>query len=101
MLVAGHDKSVNKCELYFLDYFGTCMNLPFCAHGYASNFILSTMDRHYNETMSIEQAVKLLKRCMGELKKRFIINIPAMNVKIVDRNGINNYCVLNEKDYEQ
>ena len=36
-----------------------------------------------------------------QLKKRFIINIPAMNVKIVDRNGINNYCVLNEKDYEQ
>jgi len=101
MLVAGHDKSIDKCELYFLDYFGTCMNLPFCAHGYGSNFILSTMDRHYNEALSIEQAVKLLKRCMGELKKRFIINIPAMNVKIVDRNGINNYCVLGEKDYEQ
>lgn len=67
MLVAGHDKSIDKCELYFLDYFGTCMNLPFCAHGYGSNFVLSTMDRHYNESMSIEQAVKLLKRCMGEV----------------------------------
>lgn len=38
--------------------------------------------------MSQEQVMKLLKKCIDELKVRFIANLPQWNIKIVDKDGI-------------
>jgi 20S proteasome subunit beta 4 len=62
--------------------------LPFAAQGHASYFVLSTMDRYWEKDMSVEQVMKLLKKCLEELKVRYIANLPQWTVKIVDKDGI-------------
>lgn len=38
--------------------------------------------------MSEEQVLLLLKKCLAELKVRFVANLHQWTVKIVDKNGI-------------
>ena len=38
--------------------------------------------------MSVEEAVALLRKCLAELKIRFIANQPEWFVKVVDVNGV-------------
>ncbi|XP_012889501.1 PREDICTED: proteasome subunit beta type-2 [Dipodomys ordii] len=38
--------------------------------------------------ISREKAVELLRKCLEELQKRFILNLPTFSVRIIDRNGI-------------
>lgn len=99
-LIAGYDKK-EGCSLYFMDYLASLMKVPFAAHGYGSYFVMSTLDRWYRPDLSREQAIELLKRCMGELKARFIVSLPAMNVKIVDAKGVHDYAIIKESDYEK
>lgn len=75
-------------KLFWIDYLGTLTELPFAAHGYASYFVLSLMDRHYRRGMDVEEGLALLKMCLQELKKRFIINLPTFSVKIIRATGI-------------
>jgi len=99
-LIAGYDKN-EGCGLYFMDYLASMVKVPFAAHGYGSYFVLSTLDRWYRPDMTKEEAVTLLKRCMGELKKRFIVNLPAINVKIVNDQGIHELPPIIEAEYEK
>jgi 20S proteasome subunit beta 4 len=46
------------------------------------------MDRYWEKDMSVEQVMKLLKKCLEELKVRYIANLPQWTVKIVDKDGI-------------
>ena len=48
MLIGGYDDTAGP-ELFFLDYFGAMVQLPFAVHGYGSYFSLSIMDRYYKE----------------------------------------------------
>jgi len=79
---------VERPGLYWIDYLGTLTELPFAAHGYASYFVLSLMDRHYRPDMTLEEGLGLLKMCLAELKTRFIVNLPDFSVKIVRPTGI-------------
>lgn len=45
LLVGGYDTSTNAPHLYWLDYLGTLVEVPFGAHGYGSYFALSLLDR--------------------------------------------------------
>lgn len=74
-------------QLYWIDHLATLTELPFAAHGYASYFVLSLMDRHYRAGMSVEEGLALLKMCLKELKTRFIVNLPDFTVKIVRASG--------------
>lgn len=76
-----------------MDYLGTLTELPFAAHGYASYFVLSLMDRHYRRDMSLEEGMSLLKMCIQELKTRFIVNLPEFSVKVITPTGIENIIV--------
>ena len=38
--------------------------------------------------MSEEEAYELLKKCVREIKKRLIVNLPNFKVQLVDKNGI-------------
>uniref|UniRef100_A0ABI7ZPP5 Uncharacterized protein n=1 Tax=Felis catus TaxID=9685 RepID=A0ABI7ZPP5_FELCA len=38
--------------------------------------------------ISRERAVELLRKCLEELQKRFILNLPTFSVRIIDKNGI-------------
>jgi len=40
--------------------------------------------------MSEAEGLDLLQLCFGEIKTRFMINMPKFTIRIVDRNGIRN-----------
>lgn len=75
-------------SLYFMDYFASMVKEKFAAHGYGSFFVLSTLDRYYKEDMTREEAIELLKLCIREVQSRFIVNLNAFSVKIIDKEGI-------------
>jgi len=66
-LIAGYDDSENDTGLYFMDYLSSLVKVPFAAHGYGSYFTLSLLDRWYKPGMSENEALELLKSCMGEV----------------------------------
>jgi len=47
ILMAGYDDVEKKAELYYMDYLASMMQLPYCAHGYGSHFVLGCMDAYY------------------------------------------------------
>lgn len=87
LLIGGYDDS-DGADLYYMDYLGSMVKLPFGTHGYGSFFILSVMDRYYKEDMTRDEALILLQRCIDELHERFIVNLSSFKVKIVDKEGI-------------
>lgn len=86
-LIGGCDPE-DGANLYYLDYLGSMVKVPFGVHGYGSFFSLSVMDRNYKENMSKEEALKLLQLCVNEINTRFIINLKSYKVKVVDHDGI-------------
>ncbi|KAH0631124.1 hypothetical protein JD844_005256 [Phrynosoma platyrhinos] len=35
-----------------------------------------------------EEAIEVLKKCLEELQKRFILNLPSFNARFIDKDGI-------------
>jgi len=46
------------------------------------------MDRNYQKNLTLDEAKDLLRKCIQELKTRFLINLPSFNVKVIDKTGI-------------
>ena len=70
-----------------MDYLAALSKVNFGAHGYAANFILSVFDRDWKKHMTLEEAKEVVRRCIHELKTRFLISQPVFIVKMVDSNG--------------
>nr|XP_045006231.1 proteasome subunit beta type-2 isoform X2 [Jaculus jaculus] len=87
LLLAGYDEHEGPA-LYYMDYLAALAKAPFAAHGYGAFLTLSILDRYYTPTISRERAVELLRKCLEELQKRFILNLPTFSVRIIDKNGI-------------
>lgn len=86
MIMAGYDKDVGA-SLYYIDYIATLHKLDKVALGYCSNFILSTMDKHYRSGMSLEETLQLVDLCIKEIKTRLVASPPNFLIKIVDSTG--------------
>ncbi|KAK1805170.1 hypothetical protein P4O66_019517 [Electrophorus voltai] len=87
LLLAGYDDTEGPA-LYYMDYLGALVKAPFAAHGYGAFLTLSILDRYYKPGLTSDEAVDLLKRCIEELNKRFILNLPSFTVRLIDKNGI-------------
>ncbi|XP_028402512.1 proteasome subunit beta type-2-like [Dendronephthya gigantea] len=87
LLLAGYDKHSGP-ELYFMDYLASQQKVPFAAHGYGAFFIMGILDRYYKKDMSIEEAQNVIKKCIAEIQKRFLINMPSFIIRYVDGDGI-------------
>jgi len=87
LLLAGVEED-GKPSLYFMDYLASMVKEKFAAHGYGSFFIYSTLDKNYKENMTKEETIELLKLCIKEVQSRFIVNLNAFSVKIIDKDGI-------------
>lgn len=87
LLLAGYDDKLGP-SLYFLDYLASLQKVQFGAHGYASSFCLSIMDRETKQGMTEEEALNVIDHCFHEIHTRFLINQPNFMVKIVDKNGV-------------
>jgi len=87
-LIGGFDEQSQTTSLYYLDYFASLVDVPYAAHGYGAMFALSLLDRHYREDLTQEDAEELLVKCIQEVQKRLIINLPAFSYYFIDDNGI-------------
>ncbi|XP_072357249.1 proteasome subunit beta type-2 [Scyliorhinus torazame] len=87
MLLAGCDEHEGPA-LYYMDYLAALAKAPFAAHGYGAFLTLSILDRYYKPDLTREEAVELLKKCLQEIQKRFILNLPSFTVRIIDNNGV-------------
>ena len=81
-MVAGMDK------IYWIDHLSSMVELKFAAHGYASYFCMSLMDRYWKPDMSLNEVCELMRLCLKELKVRFLGNFPEFVVKVVSNEKI-------------
>ena len=87
LLLGGWDKTAGP-SMYYMDYLGSMHQMKIAAHGYASYFALSIMDRYWKEDMTVDEAMDLLRKCIDELKTRFILSLQEFKIKIVSKDGI-------------
>ncbi|KAG6380105.1 nucleophile aminohydrolase [Boletus reticuloceps] len=107
LLIGGYDLADHKPTLYWIDYLGTVVEVPFAAHGYGSYFALSLLDRwaialtrgrprrhtdillrYHNPEATLEEGLATLKRCINEVSKRLIVSPDRYKVKVVDKDGV-------------
>lgn len=86
ILMAGMDDS--GPALFFLDYLGALIQVPFAVHGYGGMFTLSIMDRYYKKDMNKDEAVTLLQQCVTEIQKRFLVDMPQFKARVVSKAGV-------------
>lgn len=87
VLLAGYDELDGSVSLFFMDYLASFAKVNFGAHGYAANFILSVFDRDWKPNMTLEEGLDVVRRCIHELKTRFLISQPVFTIKVVDKSG--------------
>lgn len=85
MLLGGYDSS--GAHLLWLDSLGTLQPIPFGAHGAASSFLLSMLDKLHRDDMSLSDAVALLRRCIKQLSTRFIVTPGGFQIMAIDKDG--------------
>ncbi|KAN0094822.1 Nucleophile aminohydrolase [Tylopilus felleus] len=88
LLIGGYDLADHKPTLYWVDYLGTVVEVPFAAHGYGSYFALSLLDRYHNPEATLEEGLETLRRCINEVSKRLVVSPDKYKVKVVDKDGV-------------
>lgn len=99
LLLAGYDEKEGP-QLYYMDYLASVAKVDYAAHGYGGYFSLSIMDRNYLKNMTQEQGYDLLKKCVQEVHRRLIINLPNFKVQVIDKNGIRDLPDITFKSLE-
>lgn len=87
-LVGGFEHQTGEAKLYWMDYLGTLQQVTKGAHGYAAYFVNSVLDNAYRQDMTLEDGINAMKKCIVELRTRFIMNQPTFIAKIVTKEGI-------------
>ncbi|CAL8365687.1 unnamed protein product [Arctogadus glacialis] len=96
LLLAGYDQADGPA-LFYMDHLSALAKAPFAAHGYGAFLTLSILDRYYKPDLTREDGVALLQKCIQELNKRFILNLPSFNVRVIDKEGVHDLekvCVI-------
>jgi len=88
VLLGGFDTKADEASLYYIDYLASLNKVNFGCHGYASNFILSIMDREYKVGLSKAEGMAIMEKCVAELRLRFLVAYPCFKIKIVTMEGI-------------
>ncbi|KAM9305593.1 LOW QUALITY PROTEIN: proteasome subunit beta type-2-like [Gastrophryne carolinensis] len=86
LLLAGYDDHDGP-SLYYMDYLAALAKALFAVRGYGA-LTLSILDRYYKPDLTREEAVELLKKCITELQKGFILSLPSFSVRIIDKEGL-------------
>ena len=83
-----------------MDYLASTIKTLYFAitHGYGGMFSIGIMDRYYRPDLTEEEAYDIKKKCVAEIQKRLIINLPNFQVKVLDKNGIHAMDVIKSQD---
>jgi len=87
-LLAGVDPKSAQPSVFWMDYLGAMVKVPFAAHGYAGYFCSSVFDRHWKPYMTQEEGMDVLKKCINELRTRLVLNQGEFLVKLITKDGI-------------
>ena len=87
-LMGGYDLNEKCAKLYWMDYLGTLQQTSKGAHGYAGYFVNSVLGNAFKQDMNLDEGIEACKKCIVELKTRFIINQPSFTAKIVTADGV-------------
>merc|ERR1712159_164330 len=87
LLIGGYDAPAGP-SLYYLDYLASMQQVPYACHGYAGYFCSSTIDRYYTPNLTLEEGMDILRKCVHEIKTRFLMNTPNFTVKVIDKDGV-------------
>lgn len=85
-IIAG--KGPEGYDLWSVDKYGAISSVPFCANGYAAYFVYGILDREYSENITVDDALRIIQKCINLLKERLIINLEGFMIKIVTDDGI-------------
>lgn len=88
LLLGGYDKVEDEAQMYYLDYLGCLQRVSKGAHGYAAYFVNSVLDNNFQQDMTLDQGIAAMKKCIEELRTRFIMHQPCYTAKIVTKDGI-------------
>lgn len=88
VLIGGYDQIEGCAKLYWMDYLGTLQQVQKGAHGYAGYFVSSVLDNDFRADMNMQQGLDTMRKCITELRTRFIINQPNFVAKIVTKDGV-------------
>lgn len=56
------------------------------------------MDSRYRPDLPLEDGITLLKLCIQEMSKRFLVNLPLYKVKVIDKDGVRNLPTIRGGD---
>jgi 20S proteasome subunit beta 4 len=87
-MLGGYDEKVGDASLYYLDYMGTLHEVNHGAQGYATYFVSSIFDKEYTESLTEEEAHKIVQFGIQEIHKRFLMAQPNFIIKKVDKDGV-------------
>jgi len=88
LLLAGYDSKQNKPRLYWIDYLAAMVDVPYGAHGYASYYCLSIMDRYHKPTITLEEGLDIMRKCTKEMETRMPIDFKGFDITVVTSEGI-------------
>jgi len=85
-LVAGVDED-GSTHLYLIEQLGSMQEVTRGALGYCSYFLYGLMDDCYKKDFSLDEGKLCIKKCIYELKTRFLINLVNFDVFLVSKDG--------------
>lgn len=83
----------NSEEIYVIDKYGAKYTDNFACNGVGASFIYGVMDKHYQNGMSYDETLNLLRKCIFVLKSRFLVNVDTFNVRIVKKTHHENISI--------
>lgn len=87
LFVAGYDEKEGS-ELHYIDYLANAKSVSYAGQGYGGMFCNSIFDRYHHENITQDEAYDIFKKCVKEIQKRLIINLPNFTVTVVDKDGV-------------
>ncbi|OMJ78900.1 hypothetical protein SteCoe_21169 [Stentor coeruleus] len=85
LLIGGVD---SEPALYYLDYLGVMQKVRKAAHGHAGHFLYGLMDNWWKPDLTLEEGKEIARKCVQQVRTRFLVNQQKFIVKVVDKNGI-------------
>uniref|UniRef100_A0A914VXB1 Proteasome subunit beta n=2 Tax=Plectus sambesii TaxID=2011161 RepID=A0A914VXB1_9BILA len=88
-LVGGYDEHDNKPFLGSIDYLGNALSdQPYLFRGFSGRFCYAILDKLYRPDMTEEEGHEAMMKCLNEVKKRFVANLPTFQVVMINKDGI-------------